>query len=100
MSNVTVDIRADLVVDGRREELDEAAVAARVAAGDAALLREARALDGMLRVGDAEIFDELVPVVHLLCFDAVTALLSDGAIFDYAYFSSNENARLTANGET
>jgi hypothetical protein len=100
MSNVTVDIRVDLVADGRREELNEAAVTARIAAGDAALLREARALDGMLRIGDAEIFDELVPVVHLLCFDAVTALLSDGAIFDYAYFSSNENARLVANGET
>lgn len=100
MSDVSVDVRVDLVIDGDLQELDEAAVAARVAAGAAALLREARALDGMLRIGGAEIFDELVPVVHLLCFDAVTALLSDGAIFDYAYFSSNENARLVANGDT
>jgi hypothetical protein len=100
MSNVTVDIRIDLLVDGNIDELDEAAVAARIAAGDTALLREARALDGMLRIGDAEIFDELVPVVHLLCFDAIIALIIDGTVFDYSYFSSNEKAQLRAEGDT
>ena len=99
MSNVTVDIRVDLVLDDGIHELDEADVAARITSGDTALLREARALDGRLRIGDAEIFDELVPVVHVLCFDAVIALLVDGATVEYRYFSSNENARLVANGE-
>jgi hypothetical protein len=100
MSHVTVDVRVDLVLDRGVEELDEAAVAARIAAGDTASLREARALDGMLRIGDVEIFDELVPVVHLLCFDAVVALVTDGAVFDYPYFSSNETAHLRADGDT
>ncbi len=100
MSDVTVDIRVDLVLDRGVEELDEAAVAARIAAGDTTSLREARALDGMLRIGDAEIADELVPAVHLLCFDAVIALITDGAVFDYSYFSSNEHARLAADGDT
>jgi hypothetical protein len=38
--------------------------------------------------------------VHLLCFDAVTALITDGAVFDYSYFSSNESARLAVDGDT
>lgn len=100
MTNVTVEIRVDLVRARGVEELDEAAVAARIAAGDTTSLLEARALDGMLRIGDAEIFDELVPAVHLLCFDAAIALIADGAIFDYSYFSSNEHARLAADGDT
>lgn len=100
MSDVTVEIRVDLVLDRGIEELDEAAVAAQIAVGDTASLLESRALDGVLRIGDAEIGDELVPAVHLLCFDAVIALITDGAVFDYSYFSSNEHARLVADGDT
>ena len=100
MRNITVDVHVNLRVDNDIEELDEAAVAARIAAGDTILRREARALQGMLRIGDAGIFDELVPVVHVLCFSAVIALITDGAIFDYPYFSSTENAQLRADGET
>jgi len=100
MSNVTVDIRVDLALDHGVEELDETDVAARIAAGDTTSLRDTRALDGRLRIGDAEIFDELVPVVHVLCFNAVIALITDGAVFDYSYFSSNESAQLRTDGDT
>jgi hypothetical protein len=98
MSDVTVDVRVDLVADGGVEELDEAAVAARIEVGDADLLHQARALDGRLRIGDVEIFDELVPVVHRICFNAVIVLLADDAEVDYpySYFSSNESAKLAA----
>jgi hypothetical protein len=99
MSNVTVDVRVDLVADGV-EELDEAAIAARLAGGDAASLREARALDGALRIGGAEIADELFSAVQRLCFEGAAALLADGAVVEYRYFSSNERARLAADGDT
>jgi hypothetical protein len=95
-----VDVRVDLIVGDNVEELDEADVAERIKDGDTTSLLEARALDGMLRIGDFEIFDELVPVVHRLCFDAVITLTPDGAVFDYSYFSSNESLRLVATGDT
>jgi hypothetical protein len=100
MSDVTVDIRVDLVLDRGVEELDEAAVAARIAAGDTAALREARALDGMLRIGGGEIADELFSAVQRLCFEGAAALLADGAVVEYPYFSSNEHARLAADRDT
>jgi hypothetical protein len=55
MSNATVDIRIDVVLNHGVEELDETAVTARIAAGDTTSLRDARALGGRLRIGDAEI---------------------------------------------
>jgi hypothetical protein len=100
MSNVTVDIRVDLVLDHGVEELDETDVAARIAAGDTTSLRDARALDGRLRIGDAEILDELVPLVQVLCFNAVIALITDGVVFDYSYLSSNESAQLRTDRDT
>jgi hypothetical protein len=100
MSDVTVEVRVDLVVDGDLRELDEAAIAALLVDGDAAPVREARALDGAIRIGGAEIVDELFSAVQRLCFEGAAALLADGAIVEYRYFSSNENARLVANGET
>jgi hypothetical protein len=100
MSNVTVDIRVDLVLARGVEELDEAAVVAQIAAGDTALLRDARALDGVVRIGGAEIADELFSAVQRLCFEAAVALLADGAVVEYPYFSSNEHARLAADGDT
>jgi len=100
MSNVIVDVRVDLLADGNLEELDEAAVAARIAAGDTASLREARALDGAIRIGGAEIVDELFSAVQRLCFEGAAALLADGAVVDYRYFSSNETAQLRAGGDT
>jgi hypothetical protein len=99
VTNVAVEVGIHLLVDGDLEELGEAAVAARIASGDIGPLR-AVVLDGMLRIGDAEIFDELDPVVQRLCFDAVIALITDGAVVDYGYFSSNENVRLVADGGT
>jgi hypothetical protein len=95
-----VAVRVDFVAADDLEELDEAAVAARIAAGDTASLREARALDGVIRIGGAEIADELFSAVQRLCFDGAAALLVDGAVVEYPYFSSNENARLVANGDT
>lgn len=99
MSIVTVEFRIDLVLDHGIEELDEAMVMARIAAGNIASLREEEALDGMLRIGTAEIFDELTPAIHRLCFDAVCALVTDGSIFDYPYFSSTEKAQLRSAGD-
>ena len=100
MSEVTVEVRVHLVVDGDLQELDEAAIAERIAAGDAAALREERALDGAIRIGGAEIADELFSAVQRLCFEGAAALLADGAVVEYRYFSSNENARLVADGDT
>ena len=100
MSNVTVDIRVDLVLDRGVKELDEAAVVAQIAAGDTALLRDARALDGVIRIGGAEIADELFSAVQRLCFEGAVALLANGAVVEYPYFSSNEHARLVADGDT
>ncbi|HET9624572.1 MAG TPA: hypothetical protein VFP84_24555 [Kofleriaceae bacterium] len=99
MSIVTVEFRIDLVHDQGIEELDEAMVAARIAAGNIISLREEEALDGVLRIGTAEICDELTPAVHRLCFDAVSALVIDGSVFDYPYFSSTENAHLRSVGD-
>lgn len=48
-----VAVRVDLISEGGLQELDEAAVAARIAAGDTALLREARALDGAIADDEA-----------------------------------------------
>jgi hypothetical protein len=100
MSEVTVEVRVDLLAAGGLEELDEAAVAARVASGDTAALRDARALDGAIRIGGIEIADELFSAVQRLCFQAAAALLVDGAVVEYPYFSSNEHARLAADGDT
>src|SRR5262245_10316590 len=100
MSDVTVEVRVDLVIDGELQELDEAAIAARLVDGDTAPVREARALDGAICIGGAEIIDELFSAVQRLCFEGAAALLADGAIVEYRYFSSNANARLVANGET
>ncbi len=100
MSEATVDIRVDLVLDHGIEEVDEAAVTSRIAEREISALRDARALDGALRIGGAEIADELFFAVQRLCFEGATALLTHGAVFDYAYFSSNENARFTTNGDT
>lgn len=99
MSNLVVDFRIDLVLGHRIEELDETIVAERIATGDIAALREERALDGRLRIGDAEIFDELTPVVHMLCFNAVSKLATGDTIVDYHYFSSNETVQLRATGD-
>jgi hypothetical protein len=82
------------------EELGEAAIAARIAAGDTAGLREARALDGAIRIGGGEVCDEPFSAVQRLCFEGAAALLADDAVFDYPYFSSNEHARLAADGDT
>ena len=100
MSEVTVEVRVDLVIDGDLQELDEAAVTARLADGDTASLHEARALDGAICIGGAEIVDELFSAVQRLCFEGAAALLADGAVVEYRYFSSSENARLAANGGT
>lgn len=100
MSDVTVEVRVDLVIDGDLQELDEAAIAARLLDGDTAPVRDARALDGAIRIGGAEIVDELFSAVQRLCFEGAAALLADGAIVEYRYFSSNQNARLVANGES
>jgi len=100
MSDVTVEVRVDLVSDGDLQELDEAAIAARLANGDTASLRAAHNLDGAIRIGGAEIVDELFSAVQRLCFEGAATLLSDRAVVEYRYFSSNENARLVANGET
>jgi hypothetical protein len=100
MSRFTVDICIDLFVDGQLEELDEATVAARIAAGDTATLRAVDGLDGRLRIGEAEVADELFAVVQHLCFNAVIALLRDGAVFDYSYFSSNASVQLRAEGDS
>jgi hypothetical protein len=101
MSELTVDIRIDLVVDGNIEELDEAAVAARIAVGDTATLRNVRGLDGRIHIGsEIEISDELDPLVQRLCFNAVTELVRDGAVFEYRYFSQAETAQLRADGDT
>jgi hypothetical protein len=100
MSDVTVEVRVDLVIDSEIQELDESAIAARLVDGDTALVRDVRALDGAIRIGGAEIVDELFSAVQRLCFEGAAALLADGAIVEYRYFSSNENARLVANGET
>jgi len=35
-----------------------------------------------------------------LCFEGAVALLADGAVVEYGYFSSNEHARLAADGDT
>jgi hypothetical protein len=100
MSELIVDICIDLVLDGKLEELDEAAVAARIAAGDTAILRDGRGLDGRIRIGsEIEISDELDPLVQRLCFNAVTELVREGAVFDYRYFSQAENAQLRADGD-
>lgn len=100
MSDVTVEVRVDLVIDDDLLELDEAAISARLVDGDTAPLSEVRALDGAIRIGSAEIVDELFSAVQRLCFEGAVALLADGATVEYRYFSSNENARLVANGET
>ena len=100
MSELTVELRVDLVAGGDVHELDEADIAARIAAGDTAALREARALDGAIRIGDAEIVDELFSAVQRLCFEGAAGLLADGAVVEYRYFSSNEDARLAAHGDT
>jgi hypothetical protein len=94
-----VAVRVDLVAGGDLQELDEAAIAAGLADGDTASLREARALDGAIRIGGAEIVDELFSAVQRLCFEGAAALLADRAVVEYPYFSSNENARLTADGD-
>lgn len=100
MTEVRVEVRVDLLADGDVQELDEAAIAARLADGDTAALRDARSLDGALRIGDAEIADELFSAVQRLCFEGAAALLADGAVVEYRYFSSNEHARLAADGDT
>lgn len=99
MTEVRVEVRVDLLADGEVQELDEAAIAARLADGNTAALRDARSLDGALRIGDAEIADELFSVVQRLCFEGAAALLADAALV-YRYFSSNEHARLAADGDT
>jgi hypothetical protein len=96
MSKVVVEVRVDLLVDDDLQELDEAALASRLAEGDTAGLREARALDGALRMGSSEIADELFSAVQRLCFEAAPALLTDGVVVEYRYFSSNESLRLVA----
>lgn len=100
MSHVAVEVRVDLVIDGDLQELDEAAIAAQLVDGDTAPVREVCALDGAIRIGSTELVDELFSAVQRLCFEGAAALLADGAIVEYRYFSSNENARLVANGET
>jgi hypothetical protein len=100
MNGFAVTIYVHVLVDGDLKELDEAAVAARIASGDTAMLHGARSLNGRIRIGDAEIPDELAPLVQRLCFDAVVALLRDGAVFDYPYFSSPDDAQLRADGDT
>jgi hypothetical protein len=100
MSEAPVEVRVDLVSDGDLQELDEAAIAAQLANGDTAALREARSLDGAIRIGGAEIADELFSAVQRLCFEGAAALLDDGAVVEYPYFSSNEHARLAADGDT
>lgn len=99
MSKVAVAVRVDLLVDDDLQELDEAALADRLAKGDTLALREARALDGAIRIGEVEIVDELFSAVRRLCFDGAAALLVDGVVVEYSYFSSNENARLVAAGD-
>src|SRR5258705_3444511 len=99
MTAVTVAVRVDLLVDGELQELDEAAIAARLADGDTAALREVRGLDGALCIDGAEIVDELFSAVQRLCFDGAAALLADGAVIEYRYFSSNEDARLAVAGD-
>ncbi|TMQ05747.1 MAG: hypothetical protein E6J90_48115 [Deltaproteobacteria bacterium] len=85
MSEVSVEARVDLVSDGDLQELDEAAIAARLADCDTALLREVRALDGAIRIGGTEIVDELFSAVQRLCFESAAALLADGAVVEYRY---------------
>jgi hypothetical protein len=99
MNQATVEISVGLVHDGRFEELEEIDVATRIAAGDTASLRDADSLDGLLRIGGAEIADTLFSAVQRLCFDGAAALLVDGAVVEYRYFSSNEKARLVACGD-
>jgi hypothetical protein len=100
MNDVIVDIRVDLVDDSGLEELDEATVAALIQAGHTASIQATRALDGAIRIGSAEIADELFSSVQRLCFEGASALLVAGAVVDYPYFSSNANARLVADGDT
>jgi hypothetical protein len=100
MSEVTVDIRVDLVSDHGLEELEESDVAAHIVANDAAILRAARSLDGVLRISSIEIGDELFSAVQRLCFEGAAALLVDNAIVDYRFFSSNDEVRLVANDDS
>lgn len=82
------------------EDLDEAAVSACIAAGNGASLRDADALDGAVFIGDVEIVDELFSAIQRLCFEGATALLVDGAIVAYRYFSSPQEACLIAKGDS
>jgi hypothetical protein len=100
MNALTVSIYVHLIIDGNLLELDEATVAAQIASGDAAVLRESETIDGRIRIGDAEIPDQLVSLVQRLCFDAVVTLLTDGTVFDYPYFTSAENAQLRVAADT
>ncbi|HMG57697.1 MAG TPA: hypothetical protein VK601_29555, partial [Kofleriaceae bacterium] len=53
---------------------------------------DAPSLAGILRIGVAEIADDLSTAVQRLCFDAPAALVVDGAVFEY-------RARLVAAGD-
>lgn len=80
------------------EELDEGAIAARLAVDPQflAALCDLEALEGAIVIEGAAILDELPSAVQRLCFESVIALVTPGAQYDYRYFTANQRAELEA----
>jgi hypothetical protein len=82
-------------------ELDEDAVARRLAADDPFVqaLCEAETLEGAIVIGGAQIVDDLGSATQRLCFESLEALATPGATYAYRYFTAANDAALTSSAD-